>query len=163
VGGAVTPVAIALGSNLGDRRAHLTFAISRLRNHLTGLRVSTFHETEPVGVAGQPRFLNAAAIATTTMSAGELLDLLLMIEKERGRERPHPGAARTLDLDLILFGSDIIDEPNLKVPHPRFRERKFVLDPLSEIAQDWRDPVNGVTISELRSRWRPRWDTNEEA
>jgi 2-amino-4-hydroxy-6-hydroxymethyldihydropteridine diphosphokinase len=151
LGGPVTPVAVALGSNLGDRAAHLTFAIARLRQHLTDLRVSSFHETDPVGVAAQPRFLNAAATGYTALSAGELLDVLLAIEAERGRERPHPGAARTLDLDLILFGDEIIDEPKLQVPHPRFRERKFVLEPLNEIAPAWRDPVTGATISDLAS------------
>lgn len=150
MGGAVTPVAIALGSNLGDRRAHLDFAIARLRRHLSDLRVSSFHETDPVGVGAQPRFLNAAVIGTTTMSAGELLNLMLAAESERGRERPHAGAARTLDLDLILFGDEIIEEPQLRVPHPRFRDRGFVLEPLSEIAPDWCDPVTGATVSELR-------------
>ena len=152
MGGPVTQAAIALGSNLGDRRTHLEFAVARLRKHLADLRVSSFYETDPVGVAAQPRFLNAAVVGDTTMSAGELLDLLLAIEEERGRERPHPGAARTLDLDLVLFGNQIIDEPNLRVPHPRFRERRFVVEPLAEIAPDWRDPVSGATISELLSQ-----------
>ena len=151
MGGSVTPVAIALGSNLGDRRAHLDFAIARLRNHLTNVRVSSFHETDPLGVGAQPRFLNAALTGMTPMSAGELLDLLLSIESERGRERPYHGAARTLDLDLILFGKEIIEEPNLKVPHPRFRERGFVLRPLNEIAPNWDDPVTGKTVNELFS------------
>ena len=76
---------------------------------------------------------------------------LLAIELERGRERPYPGAARTLDLDLVLFGDEIIDEPpDLIVPHPRFRDRAFVLAPLAEIAPAWRDPVSGYTIAELR-------------
>jgi 2-amino-4-hydroxy-6-hydroxymethyldihydropteridine diphosphokinase len=149
VGGAVTPVAIALGSNLGDREAHLRFAIERLRTHLEDFRVSSVRQTEPVGVAAQPRFLNAAVTGSTTLSAGELLDLLLAIEAERGRQRPRPGTARTLDLDLILYGEAIVEEPNLSVPHPRFRERRFVLEPLDEIAPDWSDPVSGATISEL--------------
>jgi 2-amino-4-hydroxy-6-hydroxymethyldihydropteridine diphosphokinase len=141
--------AIALGSNLGDRRAHLDFAILRLRSHLANLRVSSFHETDPVGVGAQPRFLNAAVTGQTTLSAGELLALLLAIETERGRARPYPGAARTLDLDLILFGEEVIEEPGLRVPHPRFRDRAFVLGPLAEIAPDWRDPITGATVSEL--------------
>ena len=156
MGGPVTPAAIALGSNLGDRRAHLEYAIARLRSHLTDLRVSSFHETDPVGVAAQPRFLNAAVTGSSAMSAGELLDLLLTIESERGRERPHAGAARTLDLDLILFGDEIIEEPNLRVPHPRFRERSFVLQPLAEIAPDWRDPVVGTSISEMLRELRAK-------
>jgi 2-amino-4-hydroxy-6-hydroxymethyldihydropteridine diphosphokinase len=75
---------------------------------------------------------------------------MLAIERRFGRQRPHPGAARTLDLDLILYGDDVIDEPpGLIVPHPRFRERRFVLEPLAEIAPDWRDPVSGRTVREL--------------
>jgi len=146
----ITSVAIALGSNLGDRRGHLDYAASRLGSILRNIRVSTSVDTEPVGVPGrQPLFLNAAAIGETAWSAGELLEALLEIERERGRERPMPGAARTLDLDLVLFGSQILDEPGLVVPHPRFRGRRFVLEPLAEIAPDMVDPVTGKTVGEL--------------
>jgi 2-amino-4-hydroxy-6-hydroxymethyldihydropteridine diphosphokinase len=89
-------------------------------------------------------------VGETSLSPRELLDRLLRIEQEGGRARPFEGAPRTLDLDLILFGNDVIDEPGLEVPHPRFRERRFVLDPLAEIAPDWIDPVTGRTIAELR-------------
>ena len=141
---------VALGSNLGDRQAHLDRAIERLAGHLDSLRVSSVHETDPVGVPGdQPRFLNAVAVGETTLDAHSLLGELLAIEQEAGRERPYAGAARTLDLDLILFGDAIIDEPRLTVPHPRFRERRFVLEPLAEIAPDLRDPVTGRTVVEL--------------
>lgn len=145
-------VAVALGSNLGDREAHLRFAVERLGAHLEALAVSTFHDTAPVGVGLQPRFLNAAAIGVTAVSARHLLDLLLDIERARGRARPWPGAARTLDLDLILYGDSVIDTPGLHVPHPRFRGRAFVLDPLGEVAPDWRDPVTGLTLAALRAR-----------
>jgi 2-amino-4-hydroxy-6-hydroxymethyldihydropteridine diphosphokinase len=145
-------VAIALGTNLGDRRAHLDYAVSRLRELFDELNVSGYYETAPVDVAGdQPDFLNAAAVGKTTLTARNVLNLLLAIEIERGRERPHPAAARTLDLDLVLFGDEIIDDPpDLIVPHPRFRERAFVLEPLAEIAADLRDPVTGKTVGELR-------------
>ena len=142
--------AVALGSNLGDRAAHLNHAVSRLRDLLTGLHVSRFYDTIPVGVPGpQPLFLNAAAVGETAMPARELLETLLAIEYERGRERPYPNALRSLDLDLLLFGDATIDEPGLIVPHPRFRERRFVLEPLAEIAPDMKDPVTGKTVSEL--------------
>lgn len=142
-------VALSLGSNLGNRSAHLAFAIERLRDVLTDLQTSAFHETDPVGVGAQPPFLNAAVVGETSLPARELLARLLGIESERGRERPYPGAARTLDVDLILYGDEVIDEPGLRVPHPRFRERRFVLQPLSEIAPAWVDPLSGKTIDEL--------------
>jgi 2-amino-4-hydroxy-6-hydroxymethyldihydropteridine diphosphokinase len=143
-------VAVALGSNLGDRRSHLDYAASRLRSLLADLRVSGYYETDPVDVQGaQPLFLNAAAVGSADASARDLLRALLSIEAERGRERPHPGAARTLDLDLILYGSVVLNEPGLVVPHPRFRERLFVLEPLAEIAPDLVDPVTGSTVREL--------------
>jgi 2-amino-4-hydroxy-6-hydroxymethyldihydropteridine diphosphokinase len=146
----VDRVAVALGSNLGDRRAHLDSAVASLRSLIRGLTVSTYHDTVPVGVAGpQPLYLNAAAVGDTLLPARALLDALLGIESARGRLRPHPNAPRTLDLDLILFGDAVMDEPGLTVPHPRFRERRFVLEPLAEIAPDLRDPVTGKTVAEL--------------
>jgi 2-amino-4-hydroxy-6-hydroxymethyldihydropteridine diphosphokinase len=145
-----TPVAIALGSNLGNRAAHLAFAVQRLSTVLDGMRVSTVIETAPEDVPdAQPSFLNAALIGSTTLGPRALLDVLLGIERERGRSRPYRYAARTLDLDLILYGDRVVGEPGLEVPHPRFRERRFVLAPLAEIAGDWRDPVSGSTISAL--------------
>ena len=145
--------AIALGSNLGDRQAHLDHAVSRLSDMLQGMTVSQYRDTAPVLMRGPQRlFLNAALIGKTAMSARTLLDALLAIEAERGRERPHPNAPRTLDLDLILFGDAVIDEPGLIVPHPRFRDRRFVLEPLAEIAPELVDPVSGSTIRELLDR-----------
>jgi len=149
-------VAVALGSNLGDRAAHLNFAVSRLAESIQNLLVSSYYDTEPVDVPdAQPSFLNAACVGDTTLSARELLALLHAIERERGRERPFQNAARTLDLDLILFGDAVIDEPGLIVPHPRFRERRFVLEPLLEIASDFVDPVTRATIEALRF-WEAR-------
>jgi 2-amino-4-hydroxy-6-hydroxymethyldihydropteridine diphosphokinase len=146
----LTRVAIALGSNLGDREGYLHSAIAALQPSIQNLRVSTFHDTAPVGVGPQPTFLNATAVGETSLKAQDLLDTLLAIERDLGRERPFPGAARTLDLDLILYGDAIIDEaPALVVPHPRYKERRFVLEPLAEIAPDWRDPVTGQTVEEL--------------
>ena len=148
-------VAIALGSNLGDRRAHLDFAVSRLAEAIPDLTVSRYLETDPVGVPGeQHRFLNAAAIGTTSASAPDLLEMLLAIERERGRERPFQNAPRTLDLDLILVGSVVMNTPRLVLPHPRFRDRLFVLEPLAAIAPDLVDPVTGSTVAQLLDHLR---------
>ena len=149
------PVAIALGSNLGDRASHLAFAVDHLRTHLADLRVSSFIDTDPVGVGEQPAFLNGAVAGSTQLSPRQLLEFLLTVERERGRHRPYEGAPRTLDLDLVLYDAAIIDEPGLSVPHPRFRDRAFVLAPLAEIAGTMRDPVTGLTVLELWQRIRP--------
>ena len=142
---------IALGSNLGDRRAAVAFAAERLALLLGGFILSDLIETEPEGddVAGQMLYLNAVAVGETTLSARELLDALLAIEQAFGRDRPFPNAPRTLDLDLILLGDAIVVEPALEVPHPRFRERFFVLGPLAESAPDTVDPVTGLRAGEL--------------
>ena len=111
-----------------------------------------WHDTAPVGVSpDHPRYLNGVVVGETSLSARELLDRLLAIEAAAGRTRPSPMAPRTLDLDLILFGDQKIEEPGLTVPHPRFRERLFVLEPLAEVAPDWIDPVTGCRINELLS------------
>lgn len=145
--------AVALGSNLGDRRAHLDFAAARLQALLGNLHVSSYYETVPVGLSGpQSLFLNAAAVGNTTLSARKLLEAFLAIEQERGRERPRPNMSRTLDIDLILFGDAVIEEPGLVVPHPRFRDRRFVLEPLVAIAPALRDPVTGQSVADLLAR-----------
>ena len=142
--------AIALGSNLGDREAVLRSAAEALREVLADLTLSSAHETAYVGAGpAQPPYLNAAAVGETSLTARGLLLALLETERQFGRERPYPDAPRTLDLDLILYGMEILDEPGLVVPHPRFRRRRFVLEPLAEIAADWVDPVTGRTVEEL--------------
>ncbi len=145
-------VAIAIGSNLGDRQSHLEFAVRRLQGLLTDARASGFYDTEPHDVGPQPRFLNGAVVGETTEAARTLLAQLLSLERARGRTRPYAGAPRTLDLDLIFYGDSVIDEPGLRVPHPRFRERVFVLEPLAEVAGEWVDPQTGVTVEELLRR-----------
>ena len=143
-------IAIALGSNLGDREANLAFGLSALPGFITNLYQSRWYDTAPVGVpTGQPRYLNGVVVGETDLTARELLDRLLAIEREAGRTRPALMAPRTLDLDLILFGEARIEEPGLVVPHPRFRERLFVLEPLAEVAPGWIDPATGKTISAL--------------
>jgi 2-amino-4-hydroxy-6-hydroxymethyldihydropteridine diphosphokinase len=144
-------VAIALGSNLGDRERYLKDALAALASDIHNLRVSPFYETDPVDMPGNPPpVINAASVGETSLSARDLLRRLLTIEQDLGRERPYPGASRTVDLDLILYSDAVIDEPpELIVPHPRFRERLFVLEPLVEVASDWIDPVTRLTIAQL--------------
>jgi 2-amino-4-hydroxy-6-hydroxymethyldihydropteridine diphosphokinase len=143
-------IAISLGSNLGDRRAHLVWASEQLASILSHARLSSFVETEPIDVPDeQPPYLNAAVVGECALPPAELLAWLLARECEQGRERATPRAARTLDLDLILYGDLIVDTPGLAIPHPRFRGRRFVLEPLAQIAPEMKDPVTGKTIVEL--------------
>lgn len=146
-------VAIALGSNLGDREAHLDLAVSRLRTFLPDLQVSSRYDTAPVDVVGeQPRYLNAAAVGTTTLGPHDLLLQLQAIERDAARTRPFRNAPRTLDLDLVLYGDLVVSDDELTVPHPRFRDRRFVLEPLTEIAPDLVDPKSGLTVCALLAR-----------
>ena len=147
--GELRPVAVALGSNLGDRAAYLTFAARHLRDVLNDVVVSPYVETEPQGGADQPRYLNAAAVGRSSAAPVELLRRFLAIEHEAGRQRPFPRAPRTLDIDLILAGAFVVSRPGIEVPHPRFRRRRFVLEPLSAIAPDLVDPVSGRAVREL--------------
>jgi 2-amino-4-hydroxy-6-hydroxymethyldihydropteridine diphosphokinase len=147
-------VVVAFGSNLGDRRSAILSAAAEVGRMLSNFRLSPLIETLPVGpgLEGDPLYLNAVGVGESAASARELLARLLAIEAAAGRTRPHPGAPRVIDLDLILAGDEVIDEPDLKVPHPRFRERGFVLEPLASLAPDLRDPVSGMTVEELVRR-----------
>ena len=146
---ASTRVAVALGSNLGDRHAHLTDAVAALASILHHTTCSPWYDTEPVGVGAQPRFRNGVLVGETSLPLRECFDQLMAIEARLGRVRPFPGAPRTIDLDLILYGDVVVEETGLVVPHPRFRERVFVLQPLADVAPHWRDPVSGRTIADL--------------
>jgi 2-amino-4-hydroxy-6-hydroxymethyldihydropteridine diphosphokinase len=143
--------AIALGSNLGDRAATLQSAIQQLWQLGTVTAVSSFYETDPVGYLDQPQFLNAAALLETTLPPLELLESLLAIERAFGRHRSAtvPKGPRTLDLDLLLYGDQVLDTPTLTLPHPAMHERRFVLAPLAEIAPHLRHPVLRRTMREL--------------
>jgi 2-amino-4-hydroxy-6-hydroxymethyldihydropteridine diphosphokinase len=128
---------VGLGSNLGEREATIRRALDLLAadSEIEVAAVSTLRDTDPVGYADQPRFLNGAAALETTLSARELLSLLLAVERELGRDRSHEArfGPRTIDLDLLLYGNAVFDEPGLTVPHPRLAERTFVLAPLDEL------------------------------
>jgi len=148
-------VAVGIGSNLGDRQSHIDYARARLQGLLTNLRFSSIHETDPVGVPdSQPRYLNAVAVGASDGSPRELLEQLLTIERERGRQRPYLNAPRTLDLDLLLVGDTVAAESDLVLPHPRLTERAFVLEPLAEVVPQWRHPATGRTVEEMRDELR---------
>jgi 2-amino-4-hydroxy-6-hydroxymethyldihydropteridine diphosphokinase len=143
---------VALGSNLGDRKQLLARAGELLAATPGVARVvaSAAHETAPVGgPAGQPSFLNAAAALDTTLSASDLHAALVHIERHLGRTRTQRWGSRTIDLDLLLYGTDVIDTPSLTVPHPRMAYRRFVLAPAAEIAPDMLHPTSGWTIAQL--------------
>jgi 2-amino-4-hydroxy-6-hydroxymethyldihydropteridine diphosphokinase len=145
---------IGLGANLGERAATIQRALELLAasHGVEGMRVSTLRETDPVGPVSQPRFLNGAAEIETALSPRELLELLLAIERELGRERTGPRfGPRTIDLDLLLYGQERIAEPGLEVPHPRLHERTFVLEPLAELDPELEVPGRGA-VSELLAR-----------
>jgi 2-amino-4-hydroxy-6-hydroxymethyldihydropteridine diphosphokinase len=142
----VTRAYVGLGANLGDRERTIREA-ARL---IGAKRLSEIHETEPWGYEDQPQFLNAAAEVDTALGARELLDFLLEVERSLGRERgtgPRYGP-RAIDLDLLLFGSAVIDEPGLTVPHPRLHDRRFALEPLAELDAGLVVPGRG-TVAEL--------------
>jgi 2-amino-4-hydroxy-6-hydroxymethyldihydropteridine diphosphokinase len=145
--------AIGLGSNVGDRRAHIEAALVRIAA-LPGTELvaaSDPIETDPVGPVAQGPYLNAAAVVQTRLPPRELLDALLTIERSRGRDRAREQrwGPRTLDLDLLLYGDRIVDEPGLTIPHPRLHERRFVLLPLARVAPELVVPTLGRTVGQL--------------
>lgn len=144
-------VVVAFGSNVGDRRERIVAAAAQVAGFLSNFRLSSIIETAPVGAGLEhdPPYLNAVGAGESDLSPRELLDRLQAIENAAGRTRPYAGAPRTLDLDLILAGDAVVDEGDVQVPHPRFRERRFVLGPLAELEADLRDPVTGRTVREL--------------
>jgi 2-amino-4-hydroxy-6-hydroxymethyldihydropteridine diphosphokinase len=143
-------VYLSLGSNLGDRDANLRNAIERLRGVGNPIAISSFYETEPIDVVLQPWFLNCAVKLDTEKMPRQLITAILSLEQDMGRQRKQQKAPRTIDIDILLFGSSIIEIPSLTIPHPRMHERRFVLEPLAEIAPDARHPIFKRTIRELR-------------
>lgn len=139
---------LALGSNVGDRRRHLRDALAGLAALGRITAVSSLYETDPVGFEAQGRFLNLVLRMDTTLSPRELLTGTRAIELAQGRKRTFPNAPRTLDIDLLLHDDRIVHEPGLEVPHPRMRDRLFVLIPLLEIDRSLRDPTTGAPYAD---------------
>ncbi len=156
--------AIAFGANLGDREANIREALRLLGQHdaIRVVRVSDLMENEAVDSPVQaPKFLNGVALLETTLAPRELLAVLLDVERRLGRERGERNAPRTLDLDLLLLGEQVIDEPGLEVPHPRMHERTFVLWPLLQVAPKAADPRTGEPFAEAYHRLIGKADAKE--
>lgn len=145
---------IGLGSNLGDRADHLQKALALLTEHsqISAVRASSFYETRPLGSVQQGVFVNAAAEVTTSLSARQVFSLLQSIEQQMGRKHLEHWGPRIIDLDLLLYGDQIIDEPDLKIPHPQMHLRSFVLKGLCELKAEAMHPILEETAAELYSR-----------
>ena len=143
-------VYLSLGSNLGDRAANLRTAIQNLQELGQVITTSSFYETEPVDVKEQPWFLNCAVKLETELMPKQLLKAVLALEERMGRRRKQAKGPRTIDVDILLFGNSTIESKELVVPHPRMHERRFVLEPMAEIASDVRHPGLKKSMRELR-------------
>jgi len=143
-------VYLSLGSNLGQREKYLREAISRLQDLGVIRKVSAFYETQPVGVQKeQPWFLNCALAMETELLPLDFLGRMLAVEQSMGRIRTEPKGPRTIDIDIIFFGNEVLDTPELTVPHPAMHQRRFVLEPLAEIASAFVHPVLKRTVQEM--------------
>lgn len=141
---------LGLGSNIGDREAQLRFAVATLKdNDVIPWRSASLYWTQPRDVEEQPWFLNTAIEVRTLLEPGPLMQACLEVEKKAGRTRDVPKGPRSLDIDILIYKDRILDTQDLSIPHPRFRERRFVLAPLAELAPDLADPVSGLTMTQL--------------
>ncbi len=145
-------IILSLGSNLGDRVRHLERGLERLRAHVDLEAVSSVYETQPQELRDQPWFLNLVCRGITRLKPRALLEFVHEVEHAEGRKRRERFGPRTLDIDIIAYDDRVIDEPDLQLPHPRMADRAFVLEPLIEIAPDWRHPRLGRTARELRAQ-----------
>lgn len=154
-------VYLSLGSNIGDREAHLREAIRRLASTGKLRSASSIYETEPVEFTDQPQFLNCAVALETSSTPEQLIQELLEIERAMGRQRIQKKGPRTIDLDILLFGDEVVDTPGLTIPHPAMQHRRFVLEPLAEIAPDARHPVLKKTVRRLLDELPPGQDVQK--
>ena len=151
----LTDVYLGLGSNLGDRVANLQRGVKLLAEMVGVIELSSVYRTMPVGFSSQPEYLNAAGLVRTRLSPFELMHAIRVIETAVGRVRMVTNGPRTLDVDILLFGTAVLRSPPVTVPHPRLCERAFALEPLAELAPLLRHPTLGLTMSELLRRLRP--------
>ncbi|MBV9768591.1 MAG: 2-amino-4-hydroxy-6-hydroxymethyldihydropteridine diphosphokinase [Bryobacterales bacterium] len=148
---------LALGSNVGDREANLRNAVTELeRGEVQVLRRSSLYETEPQELRDQPWFLNAVVEVESGLSALQLLARIREIEQEMGRRRVISKGPRNIDIDILFYGQSVVETAELKVPHPRLSQRRFVLEPLAEIAPGFKHPVTGKTASEMLEALEPQ-------
>ena len=152
----MTRAYVGMGSNEGSREVNLSRAVTALRGlpETRVLAVSSLYATEAREAPGHPDYLNAVVALETGLSADHLLRQLQQIERGLGRREGHRAAPRPLDLDLLYFGSQVMDRPGLQVPHPRIPERLFVLEPMTELAPGWMDPRTGLTMGVMSDRLR---------
>ena len=145
----VKDVALSLGSNVGDSYQTLVNSLKDLSLFVDDMKVSSFYRTDPMNMKYQPDFINLAVAGKTSVSPGALLKKVNSVEKKYGRAREIKYGPRTLDIDIILFGDEIVKREDLVIPHPEFRKRLFVIEPLAEIVPEMKDPVDGKELHEI--------------
>jgi 2-amino-4-hydroxy-6-hydroxymethyldihydropteridine diphosphokinase len=151
----MTTVYLALGSNVGDSEANIGKAVELLAENISDIRLAPLYKTKPVGYTDQPDFVNTALSGQTGLSADELLKFVKSVEKEVGRIQRFRWGPREIDIDIIFYGKTVLETQQFTLPHPRFRERDFVLRPLCDLDPDFTDPVSGKTVAELLSALDP--------
>jgi 2-amino-4-hydroxy-6-hydroxymethyldihydropteridine diphosphokinase len=151
----MTEVYLALGANVGDARANISRAVELLNRHLNGIKQASVYVSKAVGYTDQSDFVNTAISGQTDLTPGKLFKFIKDIEQQVGRVKRFKWGPREIDIDIIFYGDQVVDTAELTVPHPRFRERDFVLQPLLDLNPKLVDPVSGQTISQLLAKLNP--------